>query len=200
MTPTQSGFEIRALESGKVREIVNQISALVRARVESTGIPVSISVSEMKLEMLPSRILARRIKTFSDTLKVKMDRVHKRPIDEPTYWGTVSHEVATAIVGYPLANGGDDVEQAMIIAKATAGAALDLFGDMEFRGFVDGERIRALRERDLERTPRRWLGVHPVLPPNDTRRRTVNIPDVIVRGPGLPKPSAEDFVDEDEHS
>ena len=204
LTPTVRGFELRALESRKVREIIDQISALVRTRVASTGAPVTISVPTMNLEMLPSRILARRIKSFTDTMKVKMDRVQKSPIGEPTHWGAVSHEVATALVGYPViddeSDGPDAIAQAMTIAKAAAGAGLDIFGDMEFRGFVDGERIRALRDRDLERTPRRWLGVHPVLPPKDDRRRTVNIPDVIVRGPGLPEPKVEDFIDEDEHS
>jgi hypothetical protein len=41
---------------------------------------------------------------------------------------------------------------------------LDLLGDMEFRGFAEGELIRTLKAQNIQRTPRRWLGVHPVKP------------------------------------
>ena len=204
LSPTSGGFEITAPLSSRVQEILSQISALARTRANSAGSRVEIHSAEMLVEMLPSRILARRVKTFADTLKVKQDRIQKQPVGEPTRWGTVSHEVATAIVSFPITDDGvdepGDIDQAMAIAKCGAGAGLDILGDMEFRGFVEGERIRALRERDIARTPRRWLGVHPVLPPTSSERQPVNLPDVIVRGPGLPEPTLDDFVDDDESS
>lgn len=201
--PSETGFDIVAFRWTRVQEIVEQISALVRARAESSGVSVKITTSPIMKEMLPSRILARRVKSFTDTMKVKLDRVQKRAYEAPTRWGTVSHEVGTAIIRYPLYQDDerpDAVSQAVMIAKAVSGAGLDLFGDMEFRGFVEGERVRALRERDLKRTPRRWLGVHPVLPPKDGRTRTINIPDVIVRGPGLPEPTLDELIEDDESS
>ena len=69
---------------------------------------------------------------------------------------------------------------------------------MEFRGFVEGELIRGLRHRGIVRTPRRWLGVHPVLPREDYKPAKVDFPDVVVRGPGLPDPFPFNRQDDDE--
>ena len=202
LIPTAFGFEIRAARSSRVQEVVSRISALARTRAASAGTNVTIRSEASLVEMLPSRILARRVKSFADTLKVKQDRIQKQPYLEPTPWGAVSHEVATAIIRFPVSGddsrGSKNLDEALAIAKCATGAGLDILGDMEFRGFVDGERIRALRERDIARTPRRWLGVHPVMPPPAGDQRQVNLPDVIVRGPGLPEPTLDDFIDDEE--
>ena len=191
---TPSGIQVQASRSTRVAELAERVRELVR----SSGAGVDVVAGPIIPEMVPSRLLARRIKSFADTLLFKGDPIHKAPPAEPTPWGPVSHEVATAIVRYPLTDDlPDDVQTALTLAKAASGAGLDVLGDMEFRGFVDGERVRALNERGLKPTPRRWLGVHPVLPPQDARTRRVNIPDVIVRGPGVPEPTLEELIDDE---
>ena len=203
---TATGFEVVARQQQTVDSAVERITALVDARAESSGDRGEIAIRSTMNEFLPNRILARRIKTFADTLKMPQDRVRKQPYGPPVPWGDVSHHVATAIARYPT-NGSSDsgaehpnLNQAILIAKAVSGAGLDILGDMEFRGFAEGERIRALRERNIERTPRRWLGVHPVIPSNTSGPKDVRLPDVIVRGPGLPEPTLKDFIDDDDHS
>lgn len=150
--------------------------------------------------MLPSRILARRIKTFGDTLKMRQDRVTKQPPGSPTAWGAVSQVTPTAIARFPVEPGDDDDARAQmrLMAQVLASTGLDVLGDMEFRGFAEGEFIRGLRQRGIERVPRRWLGVHPVLPPKEQRASSASLPEVIVRGPGVPEPPREGVDGEDE--
>ena len=202
IVPAPNGFVIRARAAGTINEAADRITALARTRAESSGIELEIERSPLVPAFHPSRILARRIKTFADTFKLGHDRVVKEPAGAPTAWGGVSQVAATAKVRFPYSGAFEiddaDLRQALNVATATASAGLDMLGDMEFRGFVEGELIRGLRHRGIVRTPRRWLGVHPVLPREDYKPAKVDFPDVVVRGPGLPDPFPFNRQDDDE--
>jgi hypothetical protein len=204
LTATRDGFDLRSCAVTVIESIADRITALARARAESTGAPVVVDRSAVFVSMQPSRILARRIKTFAGSLKMQQDRVLKEPLGPPTAWGAVSQVTPTAIARFPIeppgtsAGQGDARGQMCLMSKALASTGLDVLGDMEFRGFSEGELIRGLRERGIRREPRRWLGVHPVLPPKNPHAPTVNLPDVIVRGPGLPEPALDDLTSKDE--
>ncbi len=206
INPTATGFVIEARTAATINSGADRIAALARARAGSSATEITIERSALMPEFQPSRILARRIKTFNDTYKFPQDRIMKEPPGEPTLWGAISQIAATTKVRFPVSGegseiNGDDIEQARNIAKATAGAGLDVLGDMEFRGFVEGEMIRGLRERGITRTPRRWLGVHPVIPRQNSQNvqsKQANYPDVIVRGPGLPDPLSREEPNDDQ--
>jgi metal-dependent amidase/aminoacylase/carboxypeptidase family protein len=204
LTATRDGFDVRSRDVTTLETIADRIAALARARSESTGAPVVVDRLAVFGPVQPSRILARRIKTFAGSLKMRQDRVVKEPLGPPTAWGAVSQVTPTAIARFPIeppgtsAGQGDARDQMRLMSKALTSTGLDVLGDVEFRGFSEGELIRGLRERGIRREPRRWLGVHPVLPPKHPGTSTVNPPDVIVRGPGLPEPTLDDLTGKDE--
>ncbi len=206
LEPTATGFLIQARSDIVANDLVARITALARARAESSGIEIKIDRSNQRAEFQPSRILARRVKTFADTLKVSQDRVKKEPIGAPTFWGGVSRISATAKIRFPVPGTSDSsspdqsIANAQGIGGATAAAGLDVLGDMEFRGFVEGEMIRGLREKGIVRTPRRWLGVHPVIPRQGPQPKRTSFPDVVVRGPGLPDPAWDEADADDDES
>lgn len=202
---TTEGFVVRGPQSPRVEALVEQIMALASARAESSSVPVELLDYPLFREFQVSRIMARRIKTFGDTIGLRQDRIVKGVPGSPTDWGLVSFIAATVEAGFPittepvragttefrdLSTTGEAYDQMILAAKSMALAGLDVFGDMEFRGFAEGEFIRGIKERGVRREPRRWLGVHPVQPPADGKRTTWRreSPDVIVRGPGLPPP------------
>lgn len=200
IAPAPEGFVIRARTAATITEAADRIAALARTRAETNGIDLEVERSPVTPEFQPSRILARRIKTFTDTFKFGHDRVTKEPIGAPTAWGGMSQVAASAKVRFPYSGKYEiddaDLRQAFNIGAATAMAGLDVLGDMEFRGFAEGELVRGLRHRGIVRTPRRWLGVHPVLPREDYKPARTNFPDVVVRGPGLPDPLSRQDDDE----
>lgn len=202
---TDTGFIVRAPQSPTVEALAEQIQALANARAESSGVPVELTASPLTREFQVSRIMARRIKTFGDTIGLRQDRIVKGTPGLPSDWGNVSFVAATVEAGFPittepvlagttefrdLGTTEEAFDQMILAAQSMALAGLDVLGDMEFRGFAEGEFIRGLKERGIQREPRRWLGVHPVQPPEDGKSTTWgrDLPDVIVRGPGLPPP------------
>lgn len=130
-----------------------------------------------------NRLLARRMKTFGDNYGLRQDRIVKSDPSEPSDWGNVSLVTSTAQARFPIStdavqSGTESFMQASVSPYAydqmlaASGAVtltgLDLLGDMEFRGFAEGELIRTLKAQGITRTPRRWLGVHPVKPREDS--------------------------------
>lgn len=206
VTRTADGFVIRAAVSTKVEELANRIQALARARASSSGSPVEIQPDVLLPDMQVSRILARRMKTFGDSIGLRQDRIHKMERSEPTGLGNISHRVGTVQARFPVTaeavqagteefrqatNTDEAYDQMLTMAKAMALAGLDVLGDIEFRGFVEGELMRGLKQRGITREPRRWLGVHPVMPRKEKKDRP-DPPEFIVRGPGLPPPKLDD--------
>lgn len=202
---TGNGFVVRAPQSQTVEALVERIRALANTRAESSGVPVEVNASPLCREFQVSRIMARRIKTFGDSIGLRQDRIVKGVPGSPSDWGNVSFVAATVEAGFPISTEpvsagtvefrdlsmtDEALDQMILAAKSMALAGLDVLGDMEFRGFAEGEFIRGLKGRGVQREPRRWLGVHPVQPPADGKRMTYRreSPDVIVRGPGLPPP------------
>jgi hypothetical protein len=193
-----TGLEIRALDSPRVLALVDRLANVVREAAAANGGEVVVVREKFCPEVLPSRVLARRLKSFADAGGMRQDPLRRTTPGEPSPWGRVSHDVAFATARYPTTAGDTHAfETALMIAKAVAETGLDVLGDMEFRGFVDGERVRALSERGLPGSHRRWLGVHPVQPGEGGARRSVTVSDVIVRGPGLPEPTLEDLRDDE---
>lgn len=210
---TSAGFVIRARRAATVEAVVDRVRSLVATRAESSGVPVEFETSPLIRDMQVSRILARRIKTFGDNIGLRQDRIHKTGPFEPSGWGNISHITPSVIAMYPIStsnietgtaqfkragNSDEAYRQMLTIGKAMALAGLDVLGDIEFRGFVEGELMRGLRERGIVREPRRWLGVHPVQPRKETNNTRIQLPNTIARGPGLPAPRIEDFIVEDE--
>lgn len=127
----------------------------------------------------PNRILARRTRTYADSVGLEQDRIVKTPPAEPDAWSWPAMVAGSIATRFPVST--DEVEigteafadasssefaldQMVKVGNAVAIVALDCLGDMEFRGFVEGELIRTLTPQGVRREPRRWLGVHPVQP------------------------------------
>ncbi len=127
----------------------------------------------------PNRILARRTRTYADAAGLQQDRIVKTPFAEPDYWSWPAMVAGSIATRFPVSS--DEVEigteafadasasefalDQMVKAGSTVGVvAIDCLGDMEFRGFVEGELIRTLTPQGVRREPRRWLGLHPIQP------------------------------------
>jgi metal-dependent amidase/aminoacylase/carboxypeptidase family protein len=181
VTLTDPGIQIdiSATSNPELDRVIERISELVNDVATETGSGIEIDVLDRTPAINVNRILARRIKTFADNMGLKQDRVVKGPPGEPTDWGHVSLVTPTMRAMYPISE--DHVEagteafadasitefaekQMISCALAIALTGLDVLGDMEFRGFAEGELIRSLNAQGVKRMPRRWLGVHPVLP------------------------------------
>ncbi|MFW6075123.1 MAG: hypothetical protein ACOC9Y_05970 [Chloroflexota bacterium] len=206
VTRFDQGFIVQAPLSKTVEELAKRIQALASARASSSGVPVEIRPDALLPDMQVSRILARRMKTFGDSIGLRQDRIHKMQRADASGLGNISHRVATVQARFPVST--EDVragteefrlacdtdeayEQMITMAKAMALAGLDVLGDMEFRGFVEGELIRGLKQRGITREPRRWLGVHPIMPRKEPKEQP-DLPEFIVRGPGIPPPKLDD--------
>jgi hypothetical protein len=199
VTATSEGFELRSRDMSNLESVAGRIESLARARADADGLPITIERARPVVPMLPNRILARRIQTFGNSLGLRQDKVTRGLFGPPTPWGSVSFVTPTAIAKFAIEpEGADGRVQMRLMAKALASTGLDILGDMELRGFAEGEFIRGLRERGLRREPRRWLGVHPVLPGEHPRDSGGSRPSVVVRGPGLPEPTPDDLLREDE--
>lgn len=154
-------------------------------------------------EMLVSRILARRVKTYGDNLDLQMDKIHKTPPEAPTIWNNLSHIVPAFEMAFSAETTGDSgnvelpdeaFEQMIRAAECLCFTGLDIVRDMSFRAIADDQLVKALRERGVERPHRRWLGVHRVQPKpegqdGEPKKRGPRLTDFsIVSGPGLPNP------------
>jgi hypothetical protein len=131
----------------------------------------------------PNRILSRRMRTYADAAKLEQDRIIKSPPGEPDDWAWPAMVAGTTAARFPVST--EQVElgteafadasitdyaldQMVKAGSAVSVVALDCLGDLEFRGYVEGELIRGLTPQGIRREPRRWLGVHPVQEEVDT--------------------------------
>lgn len=181
VVPTDEGVrvEILARSTPVLVDCLDRVTELANEVAGQHSLVVDVTVDESCPAFNVNRILARRIKTYADTLVLKQDPIVKSLPARPSDWGHVSLVTPTVLGAYPVADfpveqGTDSFaeacrsdfahQQMLTCAKAIALTGLDLLGDMEFRGFAEGELIRATTAQGLQRTPRRWLGVHPVKP------------------------------------
>ena len=209
--------ELESIEAGDDNTIVVMAPTLPRALaiVESPFIPATgmnghgdpLEVISRTGEMLVSRILARRVKTYGDNLGFQMDKIRKLPPEMPSIWNNISHIVPAYELAFSAGSGSDAdtahdpaieltddwLEQMTRAGECLCFAGLDVIRDESFRAIADDQLIKALRERGVERPHRRWLGVHPVLPKPDgegaPKRKGPHLKDFsIISGPGLPNP------------
>lgn len=171
--------DLRAATNPDMDALLAQVREVAEQPAGSGDVSASVEVVAQTPAMLVNRILARRVKTFTDSLQVKQDQVRKMAPGEPSDWGHVSLVSSTVQARYPVSEDAVEVgteafaiastsdfaqQQMRSTAIAVALTSLDLLGDMELRGFAEGELIRSLNAQGITRTPRRWLGVHPVQP------------------------------------
>lgn len=181
ITPTATGFVIEALTALGARAAYEQIAALAEARARSGGEPVQVELGALVNDMNPNRIVARRAKTFAYSERFPVDRVFKGEPGPPNDWGAVSYSTATLRWPFPiteeqvdaygvrfaeLSNRDEAYERAIRVGRIMATIAMDAIVDMDFRGFIENDFIRGLKERGVTRIHRRWTGVHPVQPPS----------------------------------
>lgn len=179
--PTETGInlDIRCSTNPQLDEAVARLRDLAERVAADTGSVANVDVQVEAPAFNVNRILARRVKTFADTLSLKQEKVVKTPLAGPSDWGHVSLVASTTRAVYPISESDVEIgtpefaeasrsdfayQQMLTCAKAVALAGLDLLGDMELRGFAEGELIRSTKAQGLTRVPRRWLGVHPVKP------------------------------------
>jgi metal-dependent amidase/aminoacylase/carboxypeptidase family protein len=177
-------FDLISEATAGVDDLVARIEELAHESARETSSTVTVDVSRRTPALNVSRILARRAKTFADRLGLKQDAIVKTPPDMPSDWGHLTQSTAAVRIRYQISE--DPVEHGtaafaeasnsrfaydqMISASIAVGlTCLDCLGDMEFRGFVEGELIRTLNSQGIKRVPRRWLGVHPVLPRTEAK-------------------------------
>jgi metal-dependent amidase/aminoacylase/carboxypeptidase family protein len=161
-------------------QLIEHVVSLARAAALDTNSTEDITVETRVPATNVNRILARRVKTYVDNMGLVQDPIRKAAPGQPSDWAYPSMVVATVLSRFPVTDG-DLVEvgtpefaeatqsefafkQVIATALGIGITALDTLGDMDFRGFAEGELIRSLKAQGVSRTPRRWLGVHPVLP------------------------------------
>lgn len=172
-------FDLISETTPGLDELVARIEDLAHEAARDTASSVGIDVTRRTPALNVSRILARRAKTFADRLGLKQDVIVKTPPETPSDWSHLTQSTSAVKVRYLVSedaveqgtaafaeasNSGFAYDQMISAAIAVGLTSLDCLGDMEFRGFVDGELIRTLNSQGIQRVPRRWLGVHPVLP------------------------------------
>jgi metal-dependent amidase/aminoacylase/carboxypeptidase family protein len=200
---------IRALTRRRITEIAVDMQLAANDIAEPLGLTASFAPSNVYDEMVVNRILARRVKTFSDNLKLRLDKIRKGDVGEPTPWGNVSYYSPTFIAHYPIverdvafgtrdfasaANTPEAYEASMRLGECLAFTALDVIRDATFRAIADDQLVKAMAERGIRRAHRRWTGLHPVIPDPEDERDPADAkpagPKVTefkwVRGPGLP--------------
>jgi metal-dependent amidase/aminoacylase/carboxypeptidase family protein len=182
LADTGIAFSLIAETTQGVDELVARIKDLANESARDTGSTVEVDVSHRTPAVNVSRILARRAKTFADRLGLRQDAIVKTPPVNPSDWGYLTQTTSATPIRYLVSeipvesgtaafaeatNSGFAYEQMISASIAVGLTSLDCLGDMEFRGFVEGELIRTLNSQGIKRVPRRWLGVHPVIPPED---------------------------------
>lgn len=178
---TEGGVELnlRALSNPDLDWLIARLRELAASIAVETGSTTEIDMAGGAPALNVNRIVARRMKTFGDTIGLKQNRIVKSVPTGASDWGHVSLITSSVEAAYPISE--DDVQhgseafmqasiseyaydQMLTASKVVALTGLDLLGDMEFRGFAEGELIRTLKAQGVKRAPRRWLGVHPVKP------------------------------------
>lgn len=181
---SERGIEVPlvALANAGIDRMIERVRDLANEAARDTGSTAVVDVSLRVPAMNPSRILSRRIKTYADNMGLVQDKVVKSAPAGPDDRAYASMVTGTSFARFPISEDADvqmgtpEFAEAsvsefafkqMISASLAVGiTAIDSLGDMEFRGFVDGELIRNLNAQGTKRPPRRWLGVHPVMPRN----------------------------------
>ena len=177
LSETAVEFDLSSATNPDLNALIERIDALAQDAARETGSTVTVDVVSRTPAMNVNRILARRAKTFADRMGLKQDRIFKHAPRPASDWGHASLVSATVPVQYivsqePVEAGTPAFAEActtafayeqMISAALTVGlTGLDTLGDMEFRGFAEGELIRTLKAQGVQRIPRRWLGVRPL--------------------------------------
>lgn len=172
-------LELRARTNPDLDGLIARVTELIESSGAETGSTPEIETIGGAPAFNVNRVIARRMKTFGDNFGLKQDRIVKTEPSGASDWGNVSLITSTVEAAYPISE--DDVQagtdafmqasvsqyahdQMLAASLVVALTGLDLLGDMEFRGFAEGELIRTLKAQDIRRTPRRWMGVHPVKP------------------------------------
>ena len=178
---TEGGVELdlRARTNPDLDALIARVRELADSSAAETGSITEIETIRGAPAFNVNRIVARRMKTFGDSIGLKQDRIIKTEPSRVSDWGHVSLITSTVEAAYPIseddARAGSDAfmrasvaqyayDQMLTASMVVALTGLDLLGDMEFRGFAEGELIRTLKAQNIRRAPRRWLGVHPVQP------------------------------------
>jgi hypothetical protein len=184
-------------------ELRNLSATVQRLADETPG--ASISFGNPTDDMLVSRILARRVKTYADTLGYRFNKVEKLDPDAATGWGNLSQVTPAFRLNFPFTADQVDAGDPAFVAAAAQStsydralefgeclglAALDALRDMQFRAIADNQLVKELAARGVNRQHRRWLGVHPVIKdPNGNgngKKKGPRLADFrMVRGPGM---------------
>jgi len=191
--------------------LTGRTSIELRGLSESLQRPVdetpgaSLSLGEAFEDTIVSRILARRVKTYADTLGYKMDKIRKAEPDAASGWGCVSYATPAFVLNFPFttepvvrgesafaaaAATSESYDRALEFAECLCMAGLDALRDMQFRSISDDQLVKVLAKRGISRQHRRWLGVHPVIKgPNANGKNGRKGPKLsdfrMVRGPGM---------------
>ncbi len=168
----------------------------------------SVTFGDARDDSIVNRILARRVKTYADTLGYKMDKIRKTDPEPATGWGSVSYAVPTFLFNFPfttadvtrgtaafatVTSASESFDRALQFAEPLCMAGLDTLRDMQFRSIADDQLVKTLAKRGIGRAHRRWLGVHPVIKDSDANGKTgkngkkgPKMSDFrVVRGPGM---------------
>lgn len=178
-TPAGLHLALRAAHLSRVEELRDWATA--RATLIAAEHDVSLEARWLPAipEMLVSRVLVRRAKTYAVMAGLRSDPPRKAPPGEPTPWGAIAYRVPAADCWFPIGDtqvafGTQEFGQAATTPEAfdqmffavtgIALAALDLLADINFRAIADNMLVRSLSERGIQREHRRWTGVHSVIP------------------------------------
>jgi len=216
LTLTSDNVSVTGVIEAMSRRRLTEIAVEMQLAANDIGGPLeliaSLTPSNVYDELVVNRILARRVKTFSDNLGPKMNKIVKGKVGGPTAWGNVSYFSPTYVAHYPItesdaafgtanfasaANTPEAYEASMRIGECLAFTALDVIRDATFRAIADDQLVRAMGERGIERKHRRWTGLHPVVhepKPDDeaelTKPKGPRVTELKwVRGPGMPNDS-----------
>jgi hypothetical protein len=196
-------FLVQAASRSRIVELLVDLKTQAALATHETELELDFSVDDIYDEMVVSRVLARRVKTYADNLGLKLDKPQKMPFGDPTEWGSVSYDTSAVQAFFsidsdePVTLGDADFaraadsdaayEQAFRLAECISFAALDLYRELDFRAMTDNQLVKALAARGVERPHRRWTGLHPVLPKTDGEshaRGPALLDFKIVKGPG----------------
>ncbi|HEX5165890.1 MAG TPA: hypothetical protein VFV93_10885 [Thermomicrobiales bacterium] len=199
----EDGF-VRLTLTARTSVELRDLSAIVqRLAAETPG--ASVSFGNPTDDMLVSRILARRVKTYADTLGYTFEQVAKLDPEPATGWGNVSQVTPAFRLSFPFTTdqvvNGDPAfaaaaarstsyDRALEFGECLGLAGLDALRDMQFRAIADDQLIKALAARGVNRQHRRWLGVHPVIKDTNEKangkKKGPRLADFrMVRGPGM---------------
>lgn len=198
--------DLAATSRRRIVELLVDLKSAAEAAAGEDGPAVSLDVSNVYDDMIVSRVIARRFKTYGDNLGLAMDKIRQTPPGDPTDWGNISYS-SPAYCGpfstgtdLPLAEVGVNdaaIEQALRAGECLCFLLLDLVRDDSYRAIADAQLIKSLAKRGMTREYRRWLGVHPVLPKSPEqiaeeeaarlKKKGPKVTDIKwVRGPGMP--------------